>query len=38
MELEKAAEQEVKEAVQFAESSPEPLAEDLYKNIYVQAE
>jgi pyruvate dehydrogenase E1 component alpha subunit len=36
--LEKAAEQEVKEAVQYAESSPEPLVEDLYKNIYVQAE
>ncbi len=36
--LEIAAQQEVQEAVQFAESSPEPLAEDLYKNIYVQAE
>ncbi len=36
--LEKSAEQEVKEAVQYAESSPEPLAEDLNKNIYVQAE
>jgi pyruvate dehydrogenase E1 component alpha subunit len=36
--LEKAAEQEVQEAVQFAESSPEPSAEDLFKNIYVQAE
>ncbi len=36
--LEKAAEQEVQEAVKYAENSPEPLAEDLYKNIYVQAE
>ena len=34
--LEKAAEQEVQAAVQFAESSPEPLAEDLYKHLYVQ--
>ncbi len=36
--LEKTAEQEVQEAVQFAESSPEPAAEDLYKNLYVQME
>ncbi len=36
--LEKAAEQEVQAAVQFAESSPEPLAEDLYKHLYVQME
>lgn len=36
--LEKAAEQEVQAAVQFAESSPEPQAEDLYKNLYVQME
>jgi pyruvate dehydrogenase E1 component alpha subunit len=36
--LEKAAEDEIQEAVQFAESSPEPLAEDLYKNLYVQAD
>lgn len=36
--LEKAAEQEVQEAVKFAESSPEPVAEDLFKNIYVQPE
>jgi pyruvate dehydrogenase E1 component alpha subunit len=36
--LEKAAEQEVQEAVQFAETSPEPLAEDLYKYLYVQAD
>ena len=34
--LEKAAELEVQAAVQFAESSPEPLAEDLYKHLYVQ--
>jgi pyruvate dehydrogenase E1 component alpha subunit len=37
-ELEKASEQEVQAAVQFAESSPEPLAEDLYKNLYVEME
>jgi pyruvate dehydrogenase E1 component alpha subunit len=36
--LEKSALQEIQDAVQYAESSPEPLAEDLYKNIYVQAE
>jgi pyruvate dehydrogenase E1 component alpha subunit len=34
--LEKAAEQEVQAAVQFAESSPEPVAEDLFKHLYVQ--
>lgn len=36
--LEKAAEQEVQSGVQFAESSPEPSAEDLYKNLYVEIE
>jgi pyruvate dehydrogenase E1 component alpha subunit len=36
--IEKNAEQEVLEAVQFAESSPEPVAEDLFKNIFVQPE
>jgi pyruvate dehydrogenase E1 component subunit alpha len=36
-EVEKSAELEVHEAVQYAESSPEPLAEDLFKNIYVEA-
>jgi pyruvate dehydrogenase E1 component alpha subunit len=36
--LEKSAELEVQEAVQYAESSPEPLAEDLFKNIYVETE
>jgi pyruvate dehydrogenase E1 component alpha subunit len=36
--VEKASEQEVQAAVQFAESSPEPLAEDLYKNLYVEME
>lgn len=36
--IEKAAEQEVQAGVQFAESSPEPLAEDLYKNLYVEME
>jgi pyruvate dehydrogenase E1 component alpha subunit len=35
--LEKSTELEVQEAVQYAERSPEPLAEDLYKNIYVEA-
>lgn len=35
-ELEKSTEQEVQEAVQFAESSPEPPLEDLFKNIYVE--
>jgi pyruvate dehydrogenase E1 component alpha subunit len=35
--LEESAEEEVQAAVQFAESSPEPLAEDLYKNLYVGA-
>lgn len=34
--LEKSTEQEVQEAVQFAESSPEPPLEDLFKNIYVE--
>jgi pyruvate dehydrogenase E1 component alpha subunit len=36
--LEKSSVLEIQEAVQYAESSPEPQAEDLYKNIYVQAE
>lgn len=36
--LEKSAEQEVNEALRFAESSPEPLPEDLYKNLYVEME
>ncbi len=31
-----AAEQEVEEAVAFAESSPEPAPEDLFKHIYVE--
>ena len=30
------AEAEVTEAVQFAESSPEPAPEDLYRDIYVE--
>jgi TPP-dependent pyruvate/acetoin dehydrogenase alpha subunit len=34
--VEKSAEQEVQEAVQFAENSPEPLAENLFKHIYVE--
>ena len=37
-ELEKTAEQEVEAALQFAESSPEPLPEDLYKYLYVDVE
>jgi pyruvate dehydrogenase E1 component alpha subunit len=37
-ELGKRAEQEVEEAVKFAESSPEPLPEDLFKYLYVEAE
>jgi pyruvate dehydrogenase E1 component alpha subunit len=36
--LEKAAESEIQEAVQFAESSPEPMADDLFKYLYVEAE
>jgi len=36
--LEKAAEQEVQEALQFADSSPEPVPEDLYKYLYVEIE
>jgi len=30
------AEKEVQEAVEFAESSPEPAAEELFKHIYVE--
>jgi pyruvate dehydrogenase E1 component alpha subunit len=37
-ELEKKAEQEIQEAVQFAESSPEPAPEDLFKNVYFEAD
>jgi pyruvate dehydrogenase E1 component alpha subunit len=36
-ELGKSAEQEIQTAVQFAESSPEPLAEDLFTQIYVES-
>ena len=32
----KEAENEVQEAVQFAESSPEPQTDDLYKYLYVE--
>jgi pyruvate dehydrogenase E1 component alpha subunit len=35
--LDKAAEREIEEAVQFAESSPEPSPETLYRHIYVEA-
>ena len=34
--MEKDAEQEIQAAVQYAESSPEPLPEDVYKNLYVE--
>ncbi|MFZ2098419.1 MAG: pyruvate dehydrogenase (acetyl-transferring) E1 component subunit alpha [Anaerolineales bacterium] len=37
-EIIKTSEQEVQEAVQFAEISPEPSTEDLYKNVYVEME
>ena len=30
------AEDEVQDAVEFAESSPEPAAEDLFKHIFVE--
>jgi pyruvate dehydrogenase E1 component alpha subunit len=36
--VEKDTEQEVQDAVQFAESSPEPATEDLFKNLYVEME
>lgn len=35
--LDKAAEGEIEDAVQFAESSPEPSPETLYHHIYVEA-
>ena len=35
-EIEKRAADEITEAVQFAESSPEPSAEDLFKHVYVE--
>jgi pyruvate dehydrogenase E1 component alpha subunit len=37
-EIIKTSEQEVQEAVQFAENSPEPSTEVLYKNLYVEME
>jgi len=36
--MEKDTEQEVQDAVQFAESSPEPATDDLFKNLYVEME
>ncbi len=36
-EMGKSAEQEIQIAVQFAESSPEPLAENLFEHIYVES-
>ena len=35
-ELDQRAADEITEAVQFAESSPEPSAEDLFKHVYVE--
>jgi pyruvate dehydrogenase E1 component alpha subunit len=35
-EIDAAAEEEVNKAVEFAESSPEPTMEDLFKDIYVE--
>jgi len=35
--LDSKVEEEVKEAIQFAESSPEPGPETLFENIYVEA-
>lgn len=35
-EIDASVEQEVNDAVQFAESSPEPTMEDLFKNVYVE--
>jgi pyruvate dehydrogenase E1 component alpha subunit len=37
-ELGKRTEEEVQQGVQFAEGSPEPVADDLYKYLYVDAE
>jgi pyruvate dehydrogenase E1 component alpha subunit len=34
--LEKSTEKEVQEAIQFAESSPEPVTDDLFKHLYVE--
>jgi len=35
--IEERAEQETQEAVQFAETSPEPAPEDLFKDVYAQS-
>jgi pyruvate dehydrogenase E1 component alpha subunit len=35
-EIDASVEREVNDAVQFAESSPEPTMEDLFKNVYVE--
>ncbi|NMC47619.1 MAG: pyruvate dehydrogenase (acetyl-transferring) E1 component subunit alpha [Chloroflexi bacterium] len=35
-EIDKEVEKEIQEAVEFAENSPEPADEDLFKNIYVE--
>jgi len=35
-EIEARAEQEVNEAVEFAENSPEPAMEELFTNVYIE--
>ncbi len=35
-EIEAQAEEEVNKAVEFAEASPEPMLEDLFKDVYVE--
>ena len=35
-EIDAQAEEEVNKAVEFAENSPEPAMEDLFKNVYVE--
>jgi pyruvate dehydrogenase E1 component alpha subunit len=36
-EIDTQVEDEVNKAVEFAESSPEPAPEDLFKNVYVES-
>ena len=36
-EIDKSVDQEIEEAVRFAEKSPLPSPEDLFNNIYVEA-
>ena len=35
-EIDAQVEEEVNKAVEFAENSPEPAMEDLFKNVYVE--